>query len=154
MKNITGVSDLESLQNTTLLSDWWTITQEMIDRFADAAFDHQWIHVDPKRASTESPFGTTIAHGFLTLSLLSPMLKQCIVSEGAVIVNYGFDRVRFPHPVRCGDRIRGSFLLSHVGLSAVHVDLLWTVEVKAEGAPKPSLAALWLSRVFFSQQTP
>ena len=57
MKNITGVSDLESLQNTTLLSDWWTITQEMIDRFADAAFDHQWIHVDPKRASTESPFG-------------------------------------------------------------------------------------------------
>lgn len=146
---ITTLSELQALSGTTLQSPWWTITQEMIDRFADASGDHQWIHVDPARAKAESPFGTTIAHGFFTLSLLSAMLQQCISVRVKAGINYGLDRVRFVHAVRCDDRIRGSFTLEKVAVNGNQADLAWNVAMQIEGASKPALVATWLSRLYF-----
>ena len=93
------------------LSQWRTVTQQMIDTFAEATDDHQWIHTDPERAAAETPFGGTIAHGFLTLSVLSPMAYEALPSiEGSTMaINYGFDRVRFAMPVKSGARIRARF---------------------------------------------
>ncbi len=95
------------------VSSWRTVSQEMIDKFADATDDHQFIHVDPARAAAETPFGGTIAHGFLSLSLLSTLAYETIppVRESGIGVNYGFDRVRFAAPVKSGARIRGRFRL-------------------------------------------
>ena len=89
-------------------SDWLTITQEMINRFADVTDDHQWIHVDTERATRESPFGTTIAHGFLTLSLIAPTAFELLVArvDPTSVVNYGLEKVRFYAPVRAGKRVR------------------------------------------------
>ncbi len=97
----------------TGLSDWILVDQKMIDAFAEATGDHQFIHVDPVRAAAESPFGGTIAHGFLTLSLLSTMNYNCLpnVREQTMGINYGFDKVRFMSPVKSGTRIRGHFVL-------------------------------------------
>src|SRR5215469_3403138 len=91
-------------------SDWLTITQKRIDEFADATEDRQWIHIDPRRAKTESPYGTTISHGFLTLSLISHLLKRALeVRDVRLAVNYGLNRVRFPAPVPVDSRTRGRF---------------------------------------------
>ena len=96
-------------------SDWLTVDQDRIDRFADATGDHQWIHVDPVRAKAESPFGTTIAHGYLTLSLLPHMMMETLdVQGGRMSINYGLNRVRFSAPVRAGDRIRTRFTLARL----------------------------------------
>lgn len=146
---ITTLGELEALRGSTLHSRWWTITQEMIDRFADVSGDHQWIHVDPERARAESPFGTTIAHGFFTLSLLSAMLHQCIEVRVKAGINYGLDRVRFVHPVRCGDRIRGAFTLAKLEVDGAQADLAWNVAIDIEGASKPALVATWLARFYF-----
>ena len=96
------------------VSEWFTITQDQIDRFADCTHDHQFIHVDPE-AAADTPFGTTIAHGFLTLSLLSAMAYQMPSVEGAVMgVNYGMNKMRFVSPVKVNARIRGRFVLAEV----------------------------------------
>jgi acyl dehydratase len=131
------------------VTGWLEITQERIGRFADATEDHQWIHVDPERARRESPYGGTIAHGFLTLSLLSHFLKEAIRMEGArMAINYGLNRVRFPAAVRAGSRIR-----ARVGLQAVRdlpdsVEATYSVTVEAEGAGKPCCVAEWLVRYY------
>jgi acyl dehydratase len=132
------------------VSSWLTISQERIDAFADATEDHQFIHVDPE-AAAKGPFGATIAHGFLTLSLLSRMAAEgMLVPEGVkMAVNYGFDRIRFLAPVRSGKRVRGRFTLDSVDEKAPGQWLLrHSVTVEIEGEEKPALTAQWLGLMF------
>jgi acyl dehydratase len=136
------------------VSDWIVVTQAIIDEFADAIHDPQWIHVDPERAARESPFrdaagrGRTVAHGFLTLALLTRMLEDAIdVSDRNTGINVGFDRVRFTGPVLSGSRIRGRFTLRDAKPVAAGAQLAWDVTVEAEGSTKPVLVAEWLTRV-------
>ena len=129
-------------------SGWITVTQAMIDAFANVTDDHYFLHVDPVRASMP-PFSGTIAHGFLTLSLLAPMGYQvCPYVEGARYpLNYGFDRVRFVSPVPSGSRIRGRFVLrraEHIGTE--QRQLVYEVTVEREGSERPALVAEWLMR--------
>jgi acyl dehydratase len=128
-------------------SDWVTITQERVNRFADATGDHQWIHVDPERAAKESPFGGPIAHGYLTLSLLPLLLPQIIETTGfRMSVNYGTEKVRFPAPVPVGSRVRAGATLASATPFDGGVQLAMTVTVEVEGASKPSMVATTLSR--------
>ena len=132
------------------VSSWLTISQERIDAFADATEDHQFIHVDPE-AAAKGPFGATIAHGFLTLSLLSRMAAEgMLVPDGVkMAVNYGFDRIRFLAPVRSGKRVRGRFTLDSVDEKAPGQWLLrHSVTVEIEGEEKPALTAQWLGLMF------
>jgi len=131
-------------------SGWLTIGQDRIDRFAEATEDRQFIHVDPQ-AAARTPFGATIAHGFLTLSMLSRMAAEAmLVPDGArMAVNYGLDRVRFIAPVRSGKRVRGRFRLDSVEEKAPGQLLLrHTVTVEIEGEDKPALTAEWLGLMF------
>ncbi len=131
-------------------SAWRTVTQELVDDFARVSGDHQWIHVDPERARRESPLGTTIAHGFLTLSLLSSLSAEVISMQNARFgLNYGFDRVRFVAPVPVGSEIRGTFAIEGVRAIDSGAQITWRAEVEMRGAPKPALSALWLTRVVF-----
>jgi acyl dehydratase len=130
------------------VSDWITVTQPMIDTFAQVTGDEFYLHVDPQRAAA-LPFGGTIAHGFLTLSLLAPMGYQaCPYVEGARFpLNYGFDRVRFVAPVPVGRRIRGHFVLrSAEVVSSSQRQLSYDVTVEVEGNSRPALVAQWLTR--------
>jgi acyl dehydratase len=129
------------------VSDWLTVDQAMIDTFADATHDHQFIHVDPVRAKAEGPFGGTVAHGFLSLSLLSTLAYRAMpFVEGATIgVNYGFERVRFVSPVRSGARVRGCFRLKGLNERAVTIQSTWETTVEVEGAAKPALTAEWIT---------
>ena len=131
-----------------VVSDWLEITQERIDRFAEATDDQQWIHVDRKRAVAESPFGTTIAHGFLTLSLLSALLGEALkFTHVRMGVNYGLNRVRFTAPVPAGAKVRGRFTLQAVeGIPDNGMQMTWAVIVEREGSDKPCLVAEWLTR--------
>jgi acyl dehydratase len=132
------------------VSDWLMIGQERIDAFADATEDRQFIHVDPA-AAAQTPFGGTVAHGFLTLSLLSRMAAETmLVPEGLTMaVNYGLDRVRFLAPVRSGKRVRGRFVLDSVEEKAPGQWLMrHNVTVEIEGEEKPALTALWLGLMF------
>ena len=132
------------------ISPWVEIAQERIDLFAKATEDFQWIHVDPKRAK-ESPFGGTIAHGFLSLSLLSRMAAEVILVPDStrMIVNYGLDRVRFLAPVRSGKRVRGRFTLDCVeDKAAGQILLRHLVTVEIEDEDKPALSAVWLTLLF------
>ena len=136
------------------VSDWFTISQAQIDAFADCTHDHQYIHVDPA-AAAQTPFGGTIAHGFLTLSLLSAMAYQMPSIEGAVMgVNYGFNKIRFVSPVRSGARIRGRFTLAELTqIRPGEVQFMMQVTVEIEGQDKPALVAEWLSRRYFEGET-
>jgi acyl dehydratase len=132
------------------LSSWLLIDQARIDSFAEATEDRQFIHVDPA-AAARTPFGGTIAHGFLTLSLLSRMAAEAmLVPEGLrMAVNYGLDRVRFLAPVRSGKRVRGRFTLDSVEEKAAGQWLLrHTVTVEIENEDKPALTAVWLGLMF------
>ncbi|UCH47242.1 MAG: MaoC family dehydratase [Betaproteobacteria bacterium] len=129
------------------VSDWVTVTQKMIDEFADATHDHQWIHVDVERATRDSPFKAPIAHGFLTLSLLSHFLGQTIEIAGSRMgVNYGLNRVRFTDPVRVDSRLRARFVLDDVAPIQGGIQMFWKVTVECEGSDKPVLVAEWLGR--------
>jgi len=130
------------------VSDWFTVTQKQVDRFADATLDPDWIHVDPARAAREGPFGQAVAHGFLTLSMLSHFAHDAELwpTGTAYGVNYGFDKARFIAPVPVGARIRAHFMLkdfSRRGDGAYCMTTTVTVEI--EGAEKPALAAEWLA---------
>ncbi len=130
------------------LSDWHTVTQDMIDRFAAVTDDHQFIHTDPVRAKAETEFGGTIAHGFLTLSLLSLFGREALpqIENRAMGINYGFDRVRFMTPVKSGARVRGRFTLKEIAeRPGKMVQFRYGVNVEIEGAPKPALMADWLA---------
>jgi acyl dehydratase len=132
------------------VSSWLTMDQGRIEAFADATEDRQFIHVDPE-AAAKTPFGGTIAHGFLTLSLLSRMAAEAmLVPEGVkMAVNYGLDRVRFIAPVKSGSRVRGRFTLDSVEEKAPGQSLLrHTVTVEIEGEDKPALTAVWLGLMF------
>ena len=136
--------------NEVGVSSWLTIDQARIDAFADATDDHQFIHVDPNAAAS-GPFGATIAHGFLTLSLLSRMAAEAmLVPDGVrMAVNYGFDRIRFLAPVRSGKRVRGRFTLDSIEEKAPGQWLLrHTVTVEIEDEAKPALTAAWLGLMF------
>ncbi|MEA2787574.1 MAG: hypothetical protein QOF71_3678 [Candidatus Eremiobacteraeota bacterium] len=149
----TSVADLERMRGERVgESAWRTVTQELIDDFARVSGDHQWIHVDPERARRESPLGTTIAHGFLTLSLLSSMTAEVISMPAARLsLNYGFDRLRFVSPVPVGSEIRGTFAIEDVRRLDDGAQITWRAEVEIRNAPKPALAALWLTRVVFAE---
>lgn len=127
-------------------SPWMEIDQAMIDRFADVTHDHQWIHVDAARAAQESPLGRTIAHGFLSLSLLSHLVGELFTYPGRrSSLNYGFDRIRFTAPVPAGSRIRAKVAmgeLTEVGQAEARVG--WDVMVEVEGLSRPALVARWL----------
>jgi acyl dehydratase len=143
-----SVAELLAARGTQVgASAWVTVTQPMIDEFARLTRDAQWIHVDPERARRESPLGTTIAHGFLTLSLLSSMIEQCISFPTARAgYNYGFDRVRFVAPVPVNAEIRGVFAIEDVRPIEGGADITWRAAVELRGAPKPALVATWLTR--------
>jgi acyl dehydratase len=147
-----SVADLERMRGQRVgESAWRTITQALVDEFAQVSGDHQWIHVDPERARRESPLGTTIAHGFLTLSLLSSLTAEVVRMENARMgLNYGFDRVRFVAPVPVGSEIRGTFAIEDVRPVDGGAQITWRVEVEIRDAPKPALSALWLTRVIFA----
>lgn len=133
------------------LSPWRTVTQSMIDGFADATDDHQFIHCDPERAARETPFGGTIAHGFLTLSLLSAMAFETVPRlEGAEMgINQGFDSVRFVSPVKTGARIRTRFVLAKVkARPSGWIEIAHDVTIEIEDSPKPALTARWLTLAF------
>ena len=131
-------------------TDWLVLTEDRIQNFANATEDRQWIHVDPQRAARESPYNGTIAHGFLTLSLLSYFSAQAIrVREGVGIrINYGLNRVRFPSPVRAGSAIRARVTLLSVKESAAFVDITFSVTIEIQGADKPCCIAEWLVRYY------
>jgi acyl dehydratase len=130
------------------LSEWRTVSQTMIDQFADATDDHQFIHTDPERAAAESPYGGTIAHGFLTLSMLSAMTYEAVPQlEGTVAgVNFGFDKVRFMAPVKTGQGIRARFILDKLReRPSGIVEINYDVAIELEGSIKPALTAYWLT---------
>jgi acyl dehydratase len=132
------------------VSSWLTVDQERIETFADATDDRQFIHVDPD-AAARTPFGGTIAHGFLTLSLLSRMAAEVVLVPDTtkMIVNYGLDRVRFLAPVRSGKRVRGRFTLDSVDEKAAGQSLLrHTISIEIEDEDKPALSAVWLTLLF------
>jgi len=135
-------------------SDWIAISQAMIDEFADAIDDRQWIHVDPERAARESPFRDasgqrrTVAHGFLTLSLLTRMLENAIeVTDRRTGINVGFNKVRFTGPVTSGSRVRGRVTLLEVKPVPGGVQLAWNATVESEDTGRPVLVAEWLTRI-------
>ena len=152
LRIIEGIEELKTLvgQEVTV-SDWVEVSQERIDAFADATGDHQWIHIDVERARRESPFKTTIAHGFLTLSLLSQLAGESVKVKGEfkMGINYGLNRVRFVSPVAAGSRLHGRFTLQAVEEVAGGVQLTWAITVEVEGAAKPSLVAEWLVRYYY-----
>jgi acyl dehydratase len=139
------------------VGEWLEITQERINQFADVTEDHQFIHVDPEQAAQLSPWKVTIAHGFLTLSLLTKLdasIPKADVSryEGVVMgVNYGFEKVRFINPVKVGARIRASSIVKHVELKDPNnIQLTRTVTVEIEGEEKPALVADWIARLVYA----
>jgi len=147
-----SVADLERMRGQRVgESAWRTVTQELIDDFARVSGDHQWIHVDPERARRESPFRTTVAHGFLTLSLLSSLSAEVFRMRNARFgLNYGFDRVRFVSPVPVGSDIRGTFAIEEIRQIEGGAQITWRAEVEIRDAPKPALAALWVTRFMFA----
>jgi acyl dehydratase len=148
---IEGIEELKSLVGQELgQSDWFEITQERINQFADATEDHQWIHIDTERAKADSPFKTTIAHGFLTLSLLPHLASEAVTVRGTfkMGINYGLNRLRFVSPVTAGSPVRARFTLQAVEDVAGGTQITWAVIVEADGAAKPSLVAEWLVRYY------
>ena len=132
------------------VSDWFTITQERIAQFAEVTDDHQWIHLDQERAVRESPYKTTIAHGFLSLSLISALVRDAVSIGGQKLaINYGFNRVRFVSAVPAGGRIRAR--VTPAGVESVEsgvTQVVWTIVVEREGGEKPCLVADWLVRYY------
>ncbi|HEV7471663.1 MAG: dehydratase [Pseudonocardia sp.] len=150
MRVFNGVDELRQAKGSQLgASDWVTVEQSHIDQFAEATGDHQWIHVDAERAK-DGPFGKTIAHGFLTLSLLPVLVSQVYrVDNVKMGINYGLNKVRFTSPVPVGSRVRGNVELvdvADVGGGAVQITTKITVEL--EGSERPAIVAEWLTRQY------
>ena len=130
-----------------VVSDWLEVTQDRIQRFADATGDHQWIHVDVERARRESPFGVTIAHGFLTMSLLSHFINESLeFGKSKMGVNYGFNRLRFTAPVKAGSRLRARFTLKDFQRIEGGAQMTWDIVMECHGETKPVLVAEWVGR--------
>jgi acyl dehydratase len=146
--------DLEQLRSLTGqevgATGWMTVDQRMINAFAEATGDRQWIHVDTERAKKESKYGRTIAHGFLTLSLLSRLSNEAVEVRGnfGMRINYGLNRLRFPAPVSEGSRIRARLALQELREVEGGHQISWLVTVDIEGSDKPALVAEWLIRLY------
>ena len=150
MRVFADVEELASLEGEVDLgrSSWCTVDQQMIDRFADATGDHQWIHVDPERAA-EGPFGRTIAHGFLTLSLLPRLVEELYAVESAgLIVNVGSDKVRFIEPVPVDSRVRAHAVITDREQRGAAVRNFFTVTIELEGSDRPAAVVQSISQVF------
>lgn len=152
-RRIPGASLQTLVGEEVACSDWLPVTQAMIDAFASVTGDHQWIHVDVERARRESGFGETIAHGFLTMSLLTRLFESTVIVDGFRSgLNYGFNRLRFTGPVRAGSRIRGRFTLAALevlgpeGGRTAGVQLTWRAVIEVEGDSRPALVADWITR--------
>jgi acyl dehydratase len=133
------------------VTGWFTVTQERIQQFADATLDHQWIHIDRERARRESPFKDTIAHGFLTLSLLPQFIPQVLQMRDAVRmgINYGLNRVRFISPVRSDSKVRARFTLQSLkDVPPNAVEAVYLATVESEGSDKPNCVAEWVVRYY------
>lgn len=131
-------------------TEWFTVTQERIARFAETTEDRQWIHVDTERARKESPYGSTVAHGFLTLSLMSRFLGEAIRIRSGVrmSINYGLNRVRFPAPARAGKRIRARVTVQSLKQDSGFVEAVFGIAVESEGETKPCCVAEWMVRYY------
>jgi acyl dehydratase len=159
-KNLMPVTEIESVARLgehigreVAVTDWLEVSQERINQFAEATEDRQWIYTDPDRAARESPFKGTIAHGFLTLSLLSELMKRAVSVGGVRIgINYGLNRVRFVSPVPAGARIRGRFTLSALEEVQGGAQATWGVTVEREGSDSPCCVAEWLVRYYVEQR--
>jgi acyl dehydratase len=149
MKTYARLQDLQAEVGREIgLSDWITVDQQRIDRFAQATGDHQWIHVDPARAA-KGPFGTTVAHGFLTLSLLPELTAAAFdVADVRMGVNYGLNKVRFTNPVPSGARVRGRFVLDKYEAIEGGAQLTVSTTIELEGSTKPACVAESISRRF------
>ncbi|HEY4312196.1 MAG TPA: MaoC family dehydratase [Pirellulales bacterium] len=148
---IDGLEGLQALVGKSLgQSEWFEVTQERVNQFADGTGDNQWIHCDPERAARESPYGTTVAHGFFTLSL-SPVLAQQIYSVTGLklVLNYGLNRVRFPSPVKVGSRVRMSCELLELKVMGPGVQVVTRSVFEVKGEDKPVCVAESVVRMFF-----
>jgi acyl dehydratase len=148
---IESLNSLKQLEGREFpATDWFVVTQDRIQKFAEATEDRQWIHLDPERAQHESPFGVTIAHGFLTLSLLSYFLKQAVkIRSGiAITINYGLNKVRFPSAVHAGSSVRARVTLLSVKESSEFVDAVFLIHVESQSFSKPCCVAEWLVRYY------
>lgn len=148
MRHISSVEELKSLVGQEVaVTDWFPVTQERVNLFAEATGDHQWIHVDAERSRRESPYGTTIAHGYLTLSLLPMMMASAVsMPGGRLSVNYGLNKVRFPAPVPVGSKLRGRMTLLEVEDIEGGVQVVWRVTMEREGGDKPVCVAEPIAR--------
>ena len=145
IENLTALAALVGQEVAT--SPWREISQADIDSFAQGTGDHQWIHVDPERAVRESPFGTPIAHGLLTISLLPRLMFDAIeLGDIALAINYGLNRVRLPAPVPSGSRVRARFTLVSLEPAGNAMQATWACEMEREGSDKPVCVAEWLMR--------
>jgi acyl dehydratase len=148
---IDDVDELRSLIGKEVgVSEWLEVTQPMIDGFSQVTRDDQWIHTDVERCKTDSPFGTTIAHGFLTLSLLSYLHRETVRvgSNAKTAINYGLNRVRFVSPVRVNSKIRTRAKVQEVADFSGGVQVTWQINVELEGSDKPALVAEWIGRIY------
>lgn len=148
MKTFSSLDDLAASVGQPIVTDWWTVTQAQINQFADATGDHQWIHVDVERARL-GPFGTTIAHGYLTLSLLAGFFDRATKVEGVRMgINYGLNKVRFTSPVPSGSRLRAQLVLQGTEPIEGGVQASWKCTVEREGSDKPACVAESLARYY------
>jgi acyl dehydratase len=150
MTTTTTLAELPGLVGTELgTSDWYEVTQEAVQKFADATGDHQWIHLDVERAKQESPFGGPIAHGYLTLSLVVPLVAQVLtITDVKMGVNYGLNKVRFPAPVPVGSKVRARVTLQASEQVTGGLQNTLAVTIEREGGDKPVCVAEWVTRQY------
>lgn len=144
------VDQLTGIIGQEMVSPWREVTQDQITQFADITGDKQWIHIDADRAGRESPFGGTIAHGFLSLALVSRLLRDAVggIDGARMGINYGLNKVRFPAPLPSGSRVRGRCTLVRVDTVEGGVQATWSILVERDGSMKPCCAAEWLVRYY------
>jgi len=148
MRSVVNLAAMKAeIGNEVAVSDWVEITQARIDLFADATGDHQWIHTDAERAARESPYGATVAHGFLTLALLPALLVNALhMVDMKMGLNYGLNKVRFPAPVPVGSRVRARLTIAAIDDIADGAQVLWGVVIEREGGDKPVCVAEFVMR--------
>lgn len=151
MREIASVEELKSLVGQEVaVTDWISINQDRVNLFAEATGDHQWIHLDAERCRKESPYGTTIAHGFLTLSLLPMIMESAVcMPDSKMDVNYGLNKVRFPAPVPVDSRVRGRMTLQEVEDIEGGAQVTWKVTIEREGSDKPVCIAESIARHYW-----
>ena len=151
MRHFATVADLQAeIGNEVAVSDWMTISQERVNQFAEATDDPQWIHIDVERAKRESPFGGTIAHGYMTLSLIPALFESVVeLPAGKMSINYGLNKVRFPSPMLVGGRLRGRFKLLAIEPMDGCVQSIWQMTIEREGSDKAVCVAESVLRKYF-----